>query len=96
LYAAHFAQDANYKFQKRGSDSLPSDFADGELNTLVDDLQSLLRSSSYLRYPSAHTFPLTPHDVIDRDTSGRAIELTTVILEMCQKYIDTMSENTDC
>jgi hypothetical protein len=87
LYAAQFSRNSNYKFQKDG-DSLPFDVDDSELRGAAKDLQSLLHNSNYLRYPNQHHFPLTPHDVIDQETSRKAVELTTVIVEMCQKYID--------
>ena len=95
LYAVHFAQDANYTFQPNGVDTLPNDFSDMELNKLVDELQVLVHDSLYLRYPSKHPFPLTPHEVIDRQTSCRALEITTTIVEMCQKSVDTTSEQFD-
>jgi hypothetical protein len=87
LYAAHFSRNSNYKFQESG-DSLPVDVDDCQLRATAKDLQGLLRNSNYLRYPNQHQFPLTPHDVIGQETSRKAVELSTIIVQMCQEYID--------
>lgn len=88
LYANHYSRDSNYKFHSDG-DSLPIDVDDNKLRDTARDLQKLLHSSNYLQYPNQHLFPLTPHDVVDRATSKKAVELATIIVEMCQRYVDS-------
>jgi HEPN domain-containing protein len=88
LYAAHFSKDSNYKFDS-SEESLPVDVDDEEIRDAADALQKLLRNSNYLRYPNQHQFPLTPHDVIDRATSRKAVELATIVVEKCQRYVDS-------
>jgi hypothetical protein len=88
LYAAHYSRDSNYKFHSDG-DSLPIDVDDNELRDTARELQELLHDSNYMRYPNQHQFPLTPHDVVDWTTSKKAVELATIIVEMCQRYVDS-------
>jgi HEPN domain-containing protein len=88
LRAAKYAVDVNFKFSSTSSEILQCSVPDDGMQRLTARLNELLHSSSYLRYPSNHQFPATPHDVISLQTSTRAIELTKELIEKCQEFID--------
>jgi sacsin len=90
LRAAHYAEDANFNSSSK-TDNLPlltRSLGVDELFDIATQLETLVHGTSYLRYPTSHQLPLTPHDVIDKQTSTRTLELSTRIVELCQQYID--------
>jgi sacsin len=91
IRAARYAKDANCNHLKSKIDNLrqlAENCGVDELNDIATQLETLLHDTSYLRYPASHEFPHTPHDVIDPQTSTTAVELSTRIVVLCQKYID--------
>jgi len=90
LRAAHFSQDRNRMPSYQTTDllQLTAGLTDADLPAAVTELTALLKDADYLRYPTRHTSPLVPHDVISTTTKCSAIQLTSRLLQLCQQFVE--------
>jgi len=75
-------------YQTTDLSQLTCGLVDADLSAAVRELSRLLNDADYLRYPTRHTSPFVPRDVITAATQTSAILLTTSLLDLCQQFID--------
>lgn len=86
LKAVQYARDAN---SITGDDfkDITSRLDNAEVNDWTCNLQSLVKSPSYMQYPTDHQAHKIPHDVFTEDKVQRVRELSQKIIDWCRDYI---------
>lgn len=87
LKAVHYARDANSIIISDDFNDIANRLDNADVRGWTFNLQSLVKSPSYMQYPTDHQAHKIPHDVFTDDKVQPVRELSQKIIDWCRNYI---------